>query len=160
MAVTGAMVFLARHSELHAGYRVAQLMDRVWPSITRGYYCLYTEKTTGKPVGFCNWTLVSQSVLDELLDDMRELRPDDWDSGDIPFFPEMIAPFGHLPKIISDLRSHAMRDIPWAYSIRGVMQNQDGSAPERRTFKWRGRKSKPGTSPSDLKNADACIRVI
>ena len=143
MAVTGAMAFLARHSELHAGYRVAQLMDRVWPSITSGHFCLYTERQTGKPAGFCIWNLVSQAVLDELLEQKKKLQPKDWDSGDIPFFPEMIAPYGHLPKIISDLRGNAMRGVPWAYSIRGVMKNNDGSTPEQRTFKWRGRKFDP-----------------
>ena len=68
MAVMGTVLMLARSSELHAGYRVAQLVDRTRPSILRGHFCLYTERKTGKPVGFCNWARVSQEVLDELLE--------------------------------------------------------------------------------------------
>jgi cytolysin-activating lysine-acyltransferase len=158
MAVTGAMVFLARHSELHAAYRVAELMDRAWPSIMRGHYCLYTENETGKPVGFCNWLLVSEKVLEAQLSLERSIEPGDWDSGDIPFFPEMIAPFGHLRKIISDLRSNALLDVPWAYSIRGAMRNEDGTMPDRRVFKWKGRKSDPDNPKNE--NTDSPIRML
>lgn len=139
MAVMGTVLMLARASELHAGCRVALLVDRTWPSIMRGHFCLYTEKKTGKPVGFCNWARVSQEVLDELLDQKREIKADDWDTGEIPFFPEMITPFGHLRKVIADLRDHAMAGVPWAYSLRGVMKNKDGTIPEQKVFKWKGR---------------------
>ena len=160
MTVTGALMYLARHSELHATYRIAQLMDRVFPSILRGHFCLYTKEETGEPVGFCNWLLVSEDVLAALLSKERSVQPTDWDTGDIPFFPEMIAPYGHLKEIISDLRNNAMLDVPWAYSIRGVLLDDDGSVPERRTFKWKGRQLKPGMSAPDSKKSKFPIRLL
>lgn len=152
MAVVGTMTMLARTSPLHSYYQIAQLLDRTWPSIMRGHFCLYRERQTGKAVGFCNWILVNQSNLDEILQEKRPIKPDDWDSGEIPFFPEMIAPFGHMRAIAADLRDNAMNGIPWAYSIRGVAENDDGTVPERKIFKWKGRqRSEDSTGNSDEK---------
>ncbi len=81
-------------------------------------------------MSFCNWLWVSQEVLDALLSQERDVEADDWDSGEIPFFPEMIAPHGHLRKIIADLRDHAMGGVPWAYSLRAVMKDKDGTVPK------------------------------
>lgn len=139
LAVGGALMLLSAASPLHRGYRVGQLMNNVWPSIMRGQFCLYHDRDSRAPVGFCNWLWVSDAVLQELYEEKRDPRPDDWDTGDNPFFPEMIAPFGQLKKIIGDLRDHAMAGVPWAYSVRGVMQDQDGDTPQRRSFKWKGR---------------------
>ena len=160
MAVTGTVLMLARASELHAGYRVAQLVDRTWPSILRGHFCLYTDEKTSKPVGFCNWALVSQEVLDELLGQSRDIKADDWDTGDIPFFPEMITPFGHLRKIIADLRDHAMAGVPWAYSLRGVKKNADGTTPAQKVYKWKGRVSGVDASKPSADKPVSPIRVI
>ena len=163
MAVTGSLMYLARHSELHAAYRIAQLMDRVFPSIQRGHFCLYTNRTTGQPVGFCNWVMVSEEVLGALLTKERDIAVKDWDTGDVPFFPEMIAPYGHLRKIIADLRNNAMLDVPWAFSIRGRMIGDDGSLPEQRTFKWkcgRGRKLRADMSASDYNETKFPLRLL
>jgi len=159
MPVAGAVMLLSRQCEIQACYRVAQLFDRVWPSLMRGHYCLYTE-ANGRPVGFCNWIMVSQAVLDEYLETNRAIKPEDWDSGDIPFFPEMIAPQGHLRQIIADLRDFVMPEVPEAYSLRGVIADQDGNVPEPRPFRWKGRPdgaSKTGKQPPQ---GDKNIRML
>lgn len=159
MPVAGAVLLLARQSEIHAPYRVAQLFDRIWPSLMQGHYCLYTE-ANGRPVGFCNWMLVSQEILDDILASNRSIKPEDWDTGEIPFFPEMIAPEGHLRAIISDLRDFVMPEVPIAYSMRGGMADEDGSRPEIRVFKWKGRPE--GAAKTDKKppQGDANIRIL
>ena len=95
-----------------------------------------------------------------MLDQSREIKADDWDTGEIPFFPEMIAPQGHLRKIIADLRDHAMASVPWAYSLRGVMKNKDGTTPKQKVFKWKGRVSDPDAAGNPGGKPASPIRVI
>jgi cytolysin-activating lysine-acyltransferase len=125
LPVAGAVLLLARKAEVQANYKVGQLFDRIWPSLMRGHYCLYTE-ASGRPVGFCNWMLVSREVLDGYLEDSRAIKPEDWDSGDIPFFPEMIAPEGHMRRIAVDLRDYMLSTkYPLAYALRSVVIDKD-----------------------------------
>jgi cytolysin-activating lysine-acyltransferase len=139
MAVLGSVVLLARASPLHARYRVAQLFDRVMPSLARHQYCLYVEKGSGRPVGFCSWAWVSDAVLAEYLEAGRRVRPDDWDSGDKLFFPEMIAPFGHLRRICADIRDEIVAEESWGYALRGHIVGKDGAAKAQRVMKFKGR---------------------
>jgi len=159
MPVAGAVFMLARQCQIQARYRVVQLFDRVWPSLMRGHYCLYSE-ANGRPIAFCNWIMVSQQILDDYLATNRTITPEDWDSGDIPFFPEMIAPEGHLRAIIADLRDHVMPEIPVAYSLRGGVTDKDGKRPEIRVFKWKGRPE--GTTKTSKKppKGDRNIRIL
>jgi len=159
MPVAGAVLLLSRQSEIHARYRVTQLFDRIWPSLIRGHYCLYT-KADGRPIGFCNWMLVSQDVLDEYLTTNRPLKAKDWDSGDIPFYPEMIAPEGHLRRIISDLRDFVMPEVPVAWSLRAVVANKDGSHPAQRPFKWTGRPESSSKRTTKPPKGDLNIRIL
>jgi cytolysin-activating lysine-acyltransferase len=57
------------------------------------------------PVAFCNWAWLNASVLDEVLATGRDLRADEFQCGDLPFFYEFLAPFGHCQAVVRDLRS-------------------------------------------------------
>ena len=160
LPVAGAVLLLARNAKTQANYKVGQLFDRIWPSLVRGHYCLYTQ-ASGRPVGFCNWILVSREVLDEYLEDNRAIKPEDWDSGDIPFFPEMIAPEGHLRQITGDLRENIMVDrYPVAYSLRGISMDKDGNRPKQRVFKWRARSKSFLESRNLVPSGDRNIRIL
>lgn len=159
MPVAGAVLMLASQCEIQARYRVIQLFERTWPSLMRGHYCLYTE-ASGRPVGFCNWILVSQVVLDEYLETNRAIKPEDWDSGDIPFFPEMIAPEGHLRRIISDLRDFVMPEVPIAYSMRAGFKDKDGNTPKLRPFRWKGRSDGAAKTGNKPPKGDKNIRIF
>ena len=160
LPVAGAVLLLARKAKIQSSYKVGQLFDRVWPSLMRGHYCLYTEPN-GRPVGFCNWILVSREVLDEYLSSNREIKSEDWDSGDIPFFPEMIAPEGHLLQIAGDLRDYILSTrYPVAYALRSVVIDKDGNHPKQRVIKWRARSKEYFESRNLPPAGDLNIRIL
>jgi cytolysin-activating lysine-acyltransferase len=159
MPVAGAVLMLARRCPPQARYPVAQLVDRVWPSLMQGRYVLYTE-ANGRPVGFCNWMLISQSVLDEYLETNRDIRPDDWDSGNILFFPEMMAPDGHALRIISDLRDNVVPDLLPGYGVRAAVPDKDGTFPTPRTFKWTRRPDGVKEPDQNVPKGDLNIRIL
>lgn len=139
MRVLGQVTWLAHQSDLQSSYPVGRLMERVWPSLQQGDYRLYTN-AKGQPIGFCNWIRVSEGVLQEILSGEHDLEVENWNSGEIIFFPEMIAPFGHLRQISKDLRDGAMKEQGWCYSLRGYVRKEGEVQKTPRVLKWRGRK--------------------
>jgi len=155
MAVVGTALMLARGSELHTRYRVGIFVDRLWPSIPRGQYALYTDKDSGKPVGFCNWSWISQDVLAEYRESSRPVLPADWDSGDVLFFQEMIAPFGHLNRITRDVRNCIVPHATVAYALRGLVRQDSKDKRQQRLMKFTGHGKTDG-KPDSIRN----IRTI
>lgn len=101
--ITGGVMLLTRHSPLHLLYSVAEWQQRIVTSLLLNQFRYYETKN-GKPIAFCNWALLSDKNLKELISGQRDINPDDWQSGDNLFFPEMIAPYGHARLISTDLR--------------------------------------------------------
>lgn len=156
MAMLGTVVLLARASPLHARYRVAQLFDRVMPSLVRGQYALYVETGSGRPVGFCSWAWVSDDILADYLEGNRRVRPDDWDTGDNLFFQEMIATEGHLRRIVADIRNEIVPEENRGYALRGHIVGKDGKARLQRVMKFKGR----GRGGPRKRKAGATIRRL
>ena len=150
MAVMGTAVLLARGSDLHARYRVAQLVDRLWPSLLRGQYALYTEKDSGKPVGFCNWAWISDAVLAEYKNN-RPVKPEDWDSGEVLFFQEIIATEGHLRHMTRDIRNNIMGHLDEAYALRGFVRGEGEEDRKQRVMRFTGL-GQTDTKPDSIQN--------
>jgi cytolysin-activating lysine-acyltransferase len=106
--ITGGVLFLCQHSSVHANYPAEMFDRRVGPSLSRRQFRYYTD-SNGIPVGFCNWVWLNAAVLEEVLATCRDLEPDEFTCGDLPFFYEFLAPFGHCRAITRDLR-----DLPFA----------------------------------------------
>lgn len=103
LTVLGAVLWLCSHSRLHVHYSVGMLKDRILPSLSLGQFRFYAD-AEGAPVGFCNWVWVSPDVLAELIKLGRELAPDEFNCGELPFMYEVLAPFGHARVVMRDLR--------------------------------------------------------
>jgi cytolysin-activating lysine-acyltransferase len=103
LKVIGSVLWLCRHSSLHAVYSVGMLNCRILPSLPLGQFRLYLDPE-GAPFAFCNWVWVNAEVLAELLETGRDLRPEEFKCGDLPFCYEFIAPFGHARAVARDLR--------------------------------------------------------
>ncbi|MGR1225259.1 RTX toxin-activating lysine-acyltransferase RtxC [Aeromonas veronii] len=106
----GGIMLLSQRSSLHRSYFVSQWQQRILPALEFNQFCYY-EDSHGRLVAFCNWAFVSLSIRDALLSGERELLPEDWQSGDHIFIPEMIAPYGHARAVVSDLRRRVF--LPW-----------------------------------------------
>ncbi len=116
--IVSGVQFLCRYSRLHASYPPQMLDRRIAPSLTLGQFHYYTDPR-GIPLAFCNWAWLNAKVLGEMLATGRDLHPDEFRCGDLPFFYELLAPFGHCRAVVRDLRglpSFKGRRIP---AIRG-----------------------------------------
>jgi cytolysin-activating lysine-acyltransferase len=103
LRITSGVFYLSRHSRLHALYPVETLNGRIGPSLPLGQFHYYTDPL-GVPVAFCNWAWLTASVLDDVLATGRDLDAQEFRCGDLPFFYEFLAPFGHFRAVLRDFR--------------------------------------------------------
>jgi cytolysin-activating lysine-acyltransferase len=103
LRITSGVFYLSRYSSLHSLYPVEALNSRVGPSLPLGQFHYYTDPL-GVPAAFCNWAWLNASVLDEVLATGRDLEADEFRCGDLPFFYEFLAPFGHCQAVVRDFR--------------------------------------------------------
>jgi len=118
LRITSGVFFLCRYSNLHTDYSVEQLNRRISPSLRFEQFHYYTDPH-GVPAAFCNWAWLNVSVLDDVLASGRDLQADEFQCGDLPFFYELLAPFGHCRAVVRELRCLSFfkgRRIP---AIRG-----------------------------------------
>jgi len=98
----GEALFLFASSPLHISYSVAQLATFLLKPIQLNQFRIY--RTKDKPVGFVSWAFLSAEAAEAYSTDRRELRADDWISGDRLWIIDFIAPFGHAHAMHRDLR--------------------------------------------------------
>jgi cytolysin-activating lysine-acyltransferase len=103
LRIASGVLLLCQYSSLHASYPVAMLDRRIDPSLPLQQFLYYTDRE-GMPVAFCNWVWLNASVLEDVLATGRDLEPAEFKCGDLPFFYEFLAPFGHCRAVVRDLR--------------------------------------------------------
>ncbi len=129
-AVLGGVLWLCQYSTLHLNFPVGMLVNRVAASIELNQF-RYFENGDGVPVGFCNWAYLSDELLQRALDGHSSFETRDWRSGKNFFIPEMLAPFGHLRKIVRDLRENIVPRNQRVWSVRGQILRDEEQQPLR-----------------------------
>ncbi len=135
LRVMSGVQFLCAHSRLHASYPPEMLDRRIMPSLTLGQFHYYTGPS-GIPLAFCNWAWLDALVLGEALATGRDLEAHEFRCGDLPFFYEFLAPFGHCRAVVRDLRGLPFfngRRIP---AIRGQIRCDGPFEPRTRHFQF------------------------
>ena len=102
------------------------------PSLPLGQF-LYGVDASGAPSAFCNWAWLSPEPLEDVLAAGRDLRADEFRSGDRPLFYEFLSPFGHARQIVRRLREQPQfrgRRIPALRTATG------GAAREQPRVGW------------------------
>ena len=135
LRIVSGVQFLCGYSRLHAGYPPEMLDRRVAPSLTLGQFHYYTDPR-GVPLAFCNWAWLDARVLSEALATGRDLAADEFRCGDLPFFYELLAPFGHCRAVVRDLRGLPFfrgRRIP---AIRGEIRGDGRFEPRVQYFQF------------------------
>jgi len=67
-------------------------------------------RTEGQPVGVVTWAFVSDEVLTDLMKGERGVAPHEWRCGGNLFFADFVAPYGHAPNMMRQVRGK-FRDI-------------------------------------------------
>lgn len=118
LRITSGVLFLSGYSTLHRRDPVGIVNHRICPSLPLGQFHYYTDPL-GVPAAFCNWAWLKPSVLNDVLATGRDLETHEFRCGDLPFFYEFLAPFGHCWLVVRGLRRMAVfkgRRIP---ALRG-----------------------------------------
>jgi cytolysin-activating lysine-acyltransferase len=78
----------------------------------------------GAPVAFATWAYVSDHVADELANNPdRTLHRSEWNEGKNLWIMDIVAPFGQLTRLISELRLF----LDGADRVRGIRRGADGT---------------------------------
>ena len=135
LRIMSGVEVLAGHSPLHSSYPPAMLEARVAPSLELGQFRYYIDPR-GVQLAFCNWAWLDPQVLREALSTGRDLETAEFQCGDLPFFYELLAPFGHCRAVVRDLRGmpcFACRRIP---AIRGEVRRAGAAQPRVAHFQF------------------------
>ena len=102
--IIGEVASLMVSSDLHINYRMADLRDIFTPAIDCNQFRIYHNQNRF-PVGFVCWAFLSDEIDKLYAEGKYKIKPADWNSGNNGWIIELIAPFGHGKKIISELRN-------------------------------------------------------
>lgn len=130
MLLLGEATFLFLNSPLHLGYAVHQLPTFILTPLRLGQFRMY--RSARGPVGYVAWAWLTAAAAEDYAQQRRSLVPQDWNAGDQLWFIEFIAPFGHGPRIVADLRQQV---FPQAVA-QSLRRHADGRLPTR--IRWRG----------------------
>lgn len=107
--IIGEVASLMIASDLHIDYRMADIRDIFAPAIDCNQFRIYHNQN-GFPVGFVAWAFLSDEIDKLYAEGKYKIKPTDWNSGNNGWIIELIAPFGHGKKIISELRNEIFPD--------------------------------------------------
>ncbi|MCB2218462.1 toxin-activating lysine-acyltransferase [Desulfofustis glycolicus] len=82
------------------------ISDLEWlliPPLVSGQCKLYMKQEY--PISFVSWAFLTDEVEKRLLGNGGRLRPEDWTSGERLWLIDIVAPFGGVETVLSDMRS-------------------------------------------------------
>jgi len=112
----GSINQLMLHSPLHRDYSIALAERKFLPSLLNSQFRYYEQG--GQPIGFANWAWLTDETEEKIQQENYLLDQTDWGDGKNLWFPELIAPFGHLRSILKDLQQNVFPEESMAKAIR------------------------------------------
>lgn len=100
--VFGQVTWLMTQSKGHRNFFVSDLEWMVMPPLLHRQFRIFPGKD--QPLGVALWAKVSDEVAARLSSGQNRLAPNDWNSGENFWLVELIAPFGHQDKMLTDLQ--------------------------------------------------------
>jgi cytolysin-activating lysine-acyltransferase len=97
---------------------------------------LYFTDAQGVPLAFCNWAWLNIQVLTDVLATGRDLQEDEFACGDLPFFYEFLAPFGHCRAVVRSLRALPHFQGQRIPAIRGEVYSGSAYVPRVQHFQF------------------------
>ena len=105
----GEISFLLFSSKLHKQYRISDIEVYFLAPINLNQFRIYRNKNK-EPVGLVTWGCFSEDVEKRYLSRNYRLKKEDWNSGDILWVIDFIAPFGNFENITKDLQENIFVD--------------------------------------------------
>jgi cytolysin-activating lysine-acyltransferase len=101
----GEVTSLMMASKLHRKFHVSDIADLMLPAINLNQYRIYRNKS-GAPVALVTWALFSPEVEQLYIEGKAKLTEAERTSGDLLYFIDFIAPYGHMKQVSKDLRTN------------------------------------------------------
>lgn len=101
----GQIVSLMGQSPAHRHLFLSDLEWLVLPPLAKRQVRIWRRRTERgpAPVVYASWAMVTQEVEQRLLQGHKRLRPEEWDSGDIPWLIDIVAPYGGADAALGEL---------------------------------------------------------
>lgn len=107
--VMGEITWLLTQSPIHKNMFIGDLEWFVMPAILTEQFRIWNGPE-GTPAAFITFAFVSEDTDSRLKAGAQKLAPHEWQSGDILWLMELVAPFGGVDEIMLDLVNNAFKD--------------------------------------------------
>jgi len=109
----GEITWLMTQSPVHKQLFIGDLEWFAMPALLLEQFRIWNGPNS--PAAVALWATVSEETEARLEAGGAKLRPDEWQNGDRPWLIELVAPFGGVDEILSDLSSSIFADKPFKY---------------------------------------------
>lgn len=109
----GEIVWLMTQSPVHKQMYLGDLEWFCMPAILLEQYRVFYGPSA--PAAVALWARVSKDVEDRLLAGGAKLRADEWQSGELYWLVELVAPFGATEEIFADLQASVFERKTFKY---------------------------------------------
>jgi RTX toxin acyltransferase family len=92
-----------RLSPLQLRWRVSDIERLIIPPYRLEQFSSY--RTSGRAAGLATWAYLSDQCANEFSNGTRKMQPNDWRPGSQLWFIDVLAPFGGIWSMVSDLRT-------------------------------------------------------
>lgn len=100
----GPVIMLYMQSS-HRRYQfISDLEWLLLPPLVNGQCKLYMKKEY--PISFISWAYLDEAAEKRLFQNGGKLRPEDWKSGDRLWIIDLVAPFGGVDNMLTDIRNN------------------------------------------------------
>jgi cytolysin-activating lysine-acyltransferase len=113
--VLGEAILVLLNSNAHRlNFFVSDIEWLLLSPIMKEQFRLYKDKD-GKPVGLILWAYVNEEVDKKLEMGIGKLAFNEWNSGDILWIIDLVAPMGGGDKMVSELKETVFRNKKFKY---------------------------------------------
>lgn len=104
----GAAAWLLSHDAVYSGMSLRALEAAIGAPMRAGQYKIYRKQ--GTPFAYASWAYLNEEVEARVVSGGAGLKPDEWGSGEQLWLVDLIAPFGGVDLVKTDLKEKIFKD--------------------------------------------------
>ena len=104
----GDLCYLLAASGKYNKWTFGKIKHYFLPPVQLGQHFIF--RNGDYPIGFLSYAWVADDMLEKLLSGEHSVQPDQWQSGNNLFFPDMVAPFGNVQTMMRQVQQQ-MREV-------------------------------------------------
>ncbi len=117
LEILGDILFLSLHSDTYKDISVENLYNKFIEIIKVGDFQVVRDKEDGLPIAFTCWSFVSDDVLKDMLENDRDLKKEEMNSGNNLLFLELFTPNKYYWDFFDHLTNYFNNEYEGKYSV-------------------------------------------